>query len=234
MSKPIRDDAPALVMASGPVGDLVRRYDAELLEAADEPRAWLRLDAELSARPTRAWRFPVALLLTTGALSLAAVLLYSWHARAPEGIAPTAEVFGHSEAKQNRSAAAPPVSLPAPSASAAKGPTTKPAPSAEQASCDALVKAQAFGRAAACYEHRAQGSGLDAELALYELARLRLNALGDAAGAARACELYRARFPGGSFRAQIDRLWQRADAASKPAEVEKSGSGPEGDGKRGL
>jgi hypothetical protein len=227
MSQPTQDEALPLVKASDALGELVRSYGAELSAAADEPRAWQRLSARLEAEPTGRWRFPLVFALGTAAFALTAVLLVSW--RSADRIAVTAEVIGMT-AKQSRSAAAPPLPPPLPSVSAAvKEAPAKPAPSFEPATCDALVKAQAFDRAAHCYERRAQGTGLDAELALYELARLRLNALGDAAGAARACELYRARFPAGSFRSQIDKLWQRADlAAAKPPEVEKSGSDPEG------
>ena len=51
---------------------------------------------------------------------------------------------------------------------------------------------------------RAEGSGLGAEMALYEVARLRRDVLADAAGALRALAEYRTRFPAGSLRREAD------------------------------
>jgi hypothetical protein len=50
-----------------------------------------------------------------------------------------------------------------------------------------------------CYAQRAAGSGLSAEAALYEIARLRRDALHDANGALAALNDYRQRFPNGSL-----------------------------------
>lgn len=55
-----------------------------------------------------------------------------------------------------------------------------------------------------CYERRASGaSGLSAEAALYELARLRRDVLRDPNGALTALDDYRARFPQGSLRNEV-------------------------------
>jgi len=51
---------------------------------------------------------------------------------------------------------------------------------------------------------RAEGSGLGAEMALYEVARLRRDVLADAAGALSALAEYRQRFPTGSLRREAD------------------------------
>ena len=66
----------------------------------------------------------------------------------------------------------------------------------------------------------AAGSGLSAELALYELARLRLSALGDATGAVSALEEHRRRFAKGALKNQVALSLVRAlSAAGRHAEA---------------
>jgi hypothetical protein len=55
-----------------------------------------------------------------------------------------------------------------------------------------------------CFGQRASGSGLSAEMALYEMARLRRDMLRDGAGALSALDDYRKRFPQGSLRHEVD------------------------------
>jgi hypothetical protein len=86
------------------------------------------------------------------------------------------------------------------------------APPAED--CTQLVKSQAFTPAAACYARQAEGTGLAAELALLELSRLRLSALGDADGAVRALAEHQRRFPAGVLTNQAQFAMVRALAAA--------------------
>jgi hypothetical protein len=58
--------------------------------------------------------------------------------------------------------------------------------------------------AVTCYLGVARGGGLAAETALYEVARLRRDVLGDGAGALEALQLSRARFPAGMLRQEVD------------------------------
>lgn len=74
----------------------------------------------------------------------------------------------------------------------------------DKADCLTLVRSGEPRRAEACFRQQASGQGLDAEVGLYELARLRRDALGDTAGALRALEDHRRRFPGGALRAEVD------------------------------
>jgi tetratricopeptide (TPR) repeat protein len=55
-----------------------------------------------------------------------------------------------------------------------------------------------------CFGQRASGAGLSAEMALYEMARLRRDVLRDGAGALSALDDYRQRFPQGSLRHEVD------------------------------
>jgi hypothetical protein len=54
-----------------------------------------------------------------------------------------------------------------------------------------------------CFAERAAGSGLSAEMALYDMARLRRDVLRDGDGALRALDDYRQRFPEGSLRHEV-------------------------------
>jgi len=70
--------------------------------------------------------------------------------------------------------------------------------------CLSLARRGQTRDAETCFLKRAEGSGLGAEMALYEAARLRRDVLGDAAGALRALAEYRTRFPSGSLRREAD------------------------------
>lgn len=70
--------------------------------------------------------------------------------------------------------------------------------------CLSLARHGQTRDAEACFLKRAEGSGLGAEMALYEVARLRRDVLGDAAGALRVLADYRTRFPSGSLRREAD------------------------------
>lgn len=67
-----------------------------------------------------------------------------------------------------------------------------------------MVRAGHRPEAAALLEQVAEEKGKHADLALYELGRLRQRFLGDPAGAAKAFELYRERYPSGALRQEVD------------------------------
>jgi hypothetical protein len=106
-------------------------------------------------------------------------------------------------------------------------PTSAPDPADPSTASDCLSMARRGQTrdAEACFLKRAQGSGLGAEMALYEVARLRRDVLADAAGALSALAEYRSRFPTGSLRreadmSQLELLLQlgRSDEALKQSE----------------
>jgi hypothetical protein len=84
----------------------------------------------------------------------------------------------------------------------------EPAVKAKEASsapdCLGLARQGQTRSAEGCFLERARGSGLAAEMALYEVARLRRDVLADADGALRALAEYRSRFPAGSLRREAD------------------------------
>ena len=96
---------------------------------------------------------------------------------------------------------------PAPLADVATDPPA-PAPDLKDAApapdCLSLARRGQTRDAEACFLKRAEGSGLGAEMALYEVARLRRDVLADADGALRALTEYGRRFPSGSLRREAD------------------------------
>ena len=86
-----------------------------------------------------------------------------------------------------------------------------------------------------CFDQRAAGSGLGAEMALYEMARLRRDVLSDAVGALAALSAYRERFERGSLRNEVDlsrvellaELGRSADALRESAALLAGASGRE-------
>lgn len=96
-----------------------------------------------------------------------------------------------------------PQPLPTPSA----GGSAESKPAADVSAtpdCLSLARRGQTRDAEACFSKRAEGSGLGAEMALYEVARLRRDVLGDAAGALRVLGEYRTRFPAGSLHREVD------------------------------
>jgi hypothetical protein len=80
-----------------------------------------------------------------------------------------------------------------------------PAPTGDaREDCLALARQGQARAAEDCFGERARGSGLSAEMALYEVARLRRDVLRDAPGALAALAEYRERFPRGSLRNEVD------------------------------
>jgi tetratricopeptide (TPR) repeat protein len=73
------------------------------------------------------------------------------------------------------------------------------APAEPEQDCLAHARAGDPRGAAACFEQRAQGSGLSAQVALYELSRLQRDSLGQPDRALATLDQYLARFPEGSL-----------------------------------
>jgi hypothetical protein len=91
-------------------------------------------------------------------------------------------------------------------ARAEAGPPPDPGAAREPgpADCMAMARDGLARKAIDCYARVAEGTGLSAQAALFEIAHLRRDVLGDSAGALEALEQYRARFPHGALRAEIE------------------------------
>jgi hypothetical protein len=144
----------------------------------------------------------------------------------------------------------PPAAVSTTSPSAPREPAQSPAsePDAQSASeplrtvsdrdCLSLARGGRARDAESCFVDQAAGGGLRAELALSELSRLRSDVLGDPTGALQALEQYRARFPSGSLRTEVDlsyvhllgRVGRSRDVLTETARLLGSGSAREREG----
>jgi TolA-binding protein len=101
--------------------------------------------------------------------------------------------------------------------------------------CLAYARAGDPKRAAACFTERASGSGLSAQVALYELSRLQRDALGDPGSALASLDQYLQRFPNGSLNGEarfsrlevLARLGRAQEALSASSEFLSSRFGAE-------
>lgn len=117
--------------------------------------------------------------------------------------------------------------LDAPSTEALSPPAAEPDVKGGAKACAQLAREGAAERALGCYEELAGGSGITAELALFEQARLEGKVLHRPERALRKLDLYRQRFPNGSLRAeatlaQIDWLINTGDSARALLVVEEA------------
>ena len=112
------------------------------------------------------------------------------------------------------------------------GPSVEVAPAPD---CLSLARQGDSRGSESCFLERARGGGLAAEMALYELARLRRDVLADANGALQALADYRKRFPNGSLRREVDvsqlelllQLGRSADALKQSDELLSSSTSGE-------
>jgi hypothetical protein len=142
---------------------------------------------------------------TDGEARTGAELKKTSHAAKRSAIAPPARA---AQIAAEPPSSATPSQLPPAPAVEAPGPAPEPAAKSNEATpapdCLAFARQGNTRGAEACFLERAQGSGLAAEMALYEVARLRRDVLADADGALRALAEYRSRFPAGSLRREAD------------------------------
>ncbi len=201
---------PRLVQATGLVADVLREVSNEVDSASREARAWERLEARLDDVDGGTW-LP-AWLPAAGAAVVAVVLLVA--GLAPSGwslpIAP--EPGARLTPEPVRPTPQPAVAVPATpdsrgdhqSQREARDTPVSPEPSepAPRRDCLAFARQGEHAKALACFEQQAGGTGMDAELAQYELGRLRRNIRGDTTGAIREYRTYLSRFPQGAFRTE--------------------------------
>lgn len=238
---PPPSNPPRLSAEGGEASRLLRSAETEFRLGLDESAAYERTERALRRRRAVTWG--------VGAASAAAVVLAITNGagrigRAPAEIALTPEPLPSPPAPvlvelSPKSEAAPPTDTPprretpenrTPTAAV---PTLVrvPAPIAEEriadapetvseADCRGLARAGETERAIGCFRVLARGSGVGAEVASYEAARLSANALGDAARALTLLDAHRERFPGGALRGEV--AWLRVQSLRGAGRVEEA------------
>ena len=180
---------------------LIGRALAEPTPGPSEQHSWHKLQQ-------RGTRFAPRWFLPAVACGLSALALLVWLARPAPAPTLSPDVW-------SRSTAATPLVLPTPLAeakptNATPVPVERPksvAPVRQQGDageCGQLAKAGQYPAAAACYGSVARGSSMDAELALYEKARLEAKALGQSSQALATLDEHARRFPGGVLSTEVE------------------------------
>lgn len=206
-----------LVDEGDALAELLQQANTGYARRLDPNRALSRLRNAVG-RP----RFGVGIWLCAGAAAVAGALLVmrSWQSREDAALRVTAEApYGAAPKKAETAAAMLPPPVPqtpekpakistppsegrkpssAPPASAS-APEKAATPATNEEECLAHARAGDPRRAAACFTERAAGSGLSAQVALYELSRLQRDALGEPAAALASLDQYLTRFPAGSL-----------------------------------
>lgn len=190
-----------LVTEPNAIGQLLRAANAVCEEPVDEVAAWRRLQNHYASRAPRKRRlFPYLAI----PLAFAASALYVQQRRQPFELTadPAIVAFAHTQ--------------PTKPDSTSGNPQVEPRPIAKEVASSAsasnlrpldCAKAEQHGPPkdrVTCLELRAQGSNLEAERALFAVARIKQSELGDLPGAYAALKAYRNRFPDGALRGEID------------------------------
>jgi tetratricopeptide (TPR) repeat protein len=212
------------------VGALLRRADEEFQHGLDANRALLRLQNERRPLLRGSWLWGasavvvgLALLIarpwqrSNAAASLAAESLGSKPTAPPEsGLSQPDDAVAIASALrappatreparggEARAVAGSQLPRPTPKPASSAEPELPTAPSVPEPDCLALARGGEPKAAAACFNERAAGSGLSAQVALYELSRLERDALGAPAQALVTLDRYLERFPNGSLNGEV-------------------------------
>ncbi len=219
---------PRLVDGEGPLADLLRDASRAQFTALDVDRAWQRHQAR-AARPVRRLFVVPGIAFALGA----AALLVSSHVRRADDASAQAEpepALSLRRPEPVSSAPSPARLLPAVAkptleaqrlraqpalavsearplssavVSASASPLNGPQPTEPTLNCLAYARAGDAQQAEQCFEQQAQRNNLSAEVALYELARLRRDMLGKPALALLALDEYGRRFPHGYLSREV-------------------------------
>ena len=209
-----------LATAEDRTGELLRQADRAFRSQISPERAWNRFQARRQRRGLI--RFAVLAAATSLAVAFAR------HRLLPVPVEPPTLVAEHVPAPQPSSVASaravvlerrvsPPASaVPArsnptrPSSALAPSPRTPiallPAEPLSDATCRRWATEARPERAIDCYQSLARDSGIGAEVALYEAARLSAEALADAPRALALLEQHGARFPNSALRVEVEWL----------------------------
>lgn len=180
---------------------LIARALAEPTPGPSEQHSWHKLQSRGQPFAPR-WFLPAV------AGGLSALLLVVWLARPTPAPTLSPEVWSHSTVATPLVSATP--SAEAEPTNVTPAPAERPktvAPvrrESDAGECSQLAKAGQYPAAAACYGSVAHGSSMDAELALYEKARLEAKALGQSSQALNTLDEHARRFPGGVLSTEVE------------------------------
>jgi hypothetical protein len=181
---------------------LIARALAEPLPGPSEQRSWRKLRGRSTGSHVR-WALPAVAC----AISIVALAI-GWRQ-------PSSTLSVGPDVWSSTSVAPPPVALlpsrdperaetPAVPSARPKTLTPRPARDSDSAECSRQAKAGQYDAAVDCYGRAARGSSMNAELALYEKARLEARALGKSSSALATLDDHARRFPAGVLTTEVE------------------------------
>ncbi len=198
---------------------LIARALAEPMPGPSEQQSWRKLRSR-SVRAAPRWVMPA---VACALASIAALFWFGHPAPAPT-LSPDVWAPGAAMAPQAplTEPSGQAKTEPPPVASERPKPLTSAPHESDAAPCGRQAKAGQYEAAAACYARAARGNSMDAELALYEKARLEAKALGKSSLALSTLDEHARRFPGGVLTTEVEltriellsQLGRRAEALS--------------------
>jgi hypothetical protein len=211
-------DPPRLIEQDGVVGQLLKSAEPAFQGALLAGPSWRRLEDRLQgARRRRQWVLPLS-------LGFAAAAVFAFAALRPRTTATPISLLAEPSAPSAPAAtsATPVPAAPIPatepghrpifSNSAARHGAAADEAASSDTSCRALTESKPE-RAVDCFLSLASGSGVQAEVALYEALRLSAGELHNPARALELSEQYRSRFPDGAMRGEV--AWLRVQSLNR-------------------
>ena len=190
-----------LADGEGKAAALLARALAEPVSGPSEQQSWYKLRSR-GARPAWRWALPAV------ALGLSGLALVVWLARPAPAPSLGPDVWAHPTAAAPFVVPTPPAEVKvtdvAPVQSERPKLATSPHREGDAGGCSQLAKAGQYSAAITCYGGVARGSSMDAELALYEKARLEAKALGQSSQALATLDEHARRFPGGVLSSEVE------------------------------
>jgi hypothetical protein len=234
MTRESRPNPPRLAERDDAAGRLLGEGADAFGGPVDEARAFHRLERTERGRTRLAW--------AGGAAGLALVLSFWWggprrsggaveFAAVPEAVPTVASrVNAPALAVTTTDAERPPVEPSQAPHTGASPPAPAPAEPTEpteptEARCRELAQKTSPQRGADCFRSLSRGSGVEAEVALYEAARLSADKLSDHARALELSEEYERRFPSGALRGEI--AWLRVRSLRAAGRLDEAFSASE-------
>jgi hypothetical protein len=208
-----------LSQTQGPVAALLSAAASEYRHGLDEKSAWQNLQTRLDSSSASERHSRSASQHSWTTLAVAASLLLGWVAwqksrPTPALVTAVTSTFEQpldkiptSKLDEPQAMDAPAPSIPRPSLPGRGSKAGSAAPHSEVPSdpttCRDLSSAGLQKQAETCYLSIATGSGLSAEMALYEVARLRRDVLANPSASLLALDEYEARFPSGTLAPEV-------------------------------
>ncbi len=214
-------DPPRLLGEEGETAELLRSADAEFREVRDESGAFRSVERKRRRRTAAVWGL-------AGASAAAAVVALAQNpgrfGAEPPSITMTAEPLPAPAPPQpiavERTEERPAARLEVTASATPPAPRVAEAEPPTEGECRKLTREGQAERAVECFRTLSHGTGLGAQVASYEAAKLSAEVLRDAPRALRLLDEHVARFPSGALRGEV--RWLRIQSLERAGRLDEA------------